>query len=36
VLGVLVPELLFSLAEGILFLLVAVWALPALARRARR
>ncbi len=36
VLGVFVPELLFSSAEGILFLLVAVWALPALARRARR
>jgi hypothetical protein len=34
-LGVAVPELLFSWVEGAVFLLVAVWALPALWERLR-
>jgi hypothetical protein len=34
-LGVVVPELLFSWVEGAVFLLLAVWILPALARRLR-
>jgi putative Ca2+/H+ antiporter (TMEM165/GDT1 family) len=33
--GVAVPELLFSWAEGAAFLLVAVWLLPALVGRLR-
>jgi hypothetical protein len=33
--GVAVPELLLSWVEGAAFLLVAVWALPALVRRLR-
>jgi hypothetical protein len=35
VLGVAVPELLFSWVEGALFLLLAVWVLPALWERRR-
>jgi hypothetical protein len=35
VLGVAVPELLFSWAEGAVFLLLAVWIVPALVRRLR-
>jgi hypothetical protein len=34
-LGVAFPELLFSWVEGAAFLLLAVWALPALVRRLR-
>jgi hypothetical protein len=34
-LGVAVPELLFSWVEGAVFLLLAVWALPALLERRR-
>jgi putative Ca2+/H+ antiporter (TMEM165/GDT1 family) len=34
-LGVAVPELLFSWIEGALFLLLAVWVLPALLARRR-
>jgi hypothetical protein len=34
-LGVAVPELLFSWIEGALFLLLAVWVLPALLERRR-
>jgi hypothetical protein len=34
-LGVAVPELLFSWAEGAAFLLLAVWVLPALLERLR-
>ena len=33
VLGVLVPELLFSWPVGAAFLLVAVWVVPSLVRR---
>jgi hypothetical protein len=33
VLGVTVPELLFSWVEAAVYLLVAVWILPALVRR---
>ena len=32
-LGVAIPELLFSWIEGAVYLLIAVWALPALLRR---
>jgi hypothetical protein len=35
VLGVVVPELLFSWVEGAAFLLLVVWIIPALARRLR-
>ena len=35
VLGVVIPELLFSWVEGAVFLLLAVWVLPALVRRLR-
>lgn len=35
VLGVAVPELLFSWVEGAAFLLIAVWLLPALVTRLR-
>ena len=35
VLGVAVPELLFSWVEGAAFLLIAVWLLPALVIRLR-
>jgi len=35
VLGVAVPELLFSWIEGAVYLLVAVWILPALVGRRR-
>lgn len=35
VLGVLVPELLFSWFVGVAFLLFAVWVLPELVRRRR-
>jgi hypothetical protein len=34
-LGIAVPELLFSWAEGAAFLLLAVWVLPALLERRR-
>ena len=34
-LGIGVPELLFSWVEGAVFLLLAVWILPALIRRFR-
>jgi hypothetical protein len=34
-LGVAVPELLFSWIEGAAFLLLAVWIVPALIRRLR-
>jgi hypothetical protein len=34
-LGVAVPELLFSWVEGAVFLLLAVWVLPALLERRR-
>jgi hypothetical protein len=34
-LGVAVPELLFSWVEGAVFLLLAVWVLPALLERLR-
>jgi hypothetical protein len=34
-LGVAVPELLFSWIEGAVFLLLAVWVLPALVERLR-
>jgi hypothetical protein len=34
-LGVAVPELLFSWIEGAVFLLCAVWAVPAFVRRLR-
>jgi hypothetical protein len=34
-LGVAVPELLFSWVEGAVFLLLAVWVLPALMERLR-
>jgi hypothetical protein len=34
-LGVAVPELLFSWVEGAVFLLLAVWVLPALLERMR-
>jgi hypothetical protein len=34
-LGVAVPELLFSWIEGAIFLLLAVWILPALVGRRR-
>jgi hypothetical protein len=34
-LGVAVPELLFSWIEGAVFLLLAVWVLPALLERFR-
>lgn len=34
-LGVAVPELLFSWIEGAVFLLVAVWVVPALLERLR-
>lgn len=34
-LGIAVPELLFSWVEGAVFLLLAVWILPALIRRFR-
>lgn len=34
-LGVAVPELLFSWIEGAVFLLLAVWVLPALLERLR-
>jgi hypothetical protein len=34
-LGVAVPELLFSWIEGAVFLLLAVWVLPALLERRR-
>jgi hypothetical protein len=33
--GIAVPELLFSWAEGAAFLLIAVWLLPALVSRLR-
>jgi hypothetical protein len=33
--GVAVPELLFSWVEGAVFLLLAVWVLPALLERRR-
>jgi uncharacterized membrane protein (DUF485 family) len=32
-LGVAIPELLFSWIEGAVYLLIAVWVLPALLRR---
>jgi hypothetical protein len=35
VVGVAVPELLFSWVEGAAFLLIAVWVLPALLERFR-
>ena len=35
VLGVAIPELLFSWVEGAAFLLLAVWVLPALVERVR-
>ena len=35
VLGVAIPELLFSWVEGAIFLLLAVWVLPALLERVR-
>jgi putative Ca2+/H+ antiporter (TMEM165/GDT1 family) len=35
VLGVAVPELLFSWIEGAVFLVLAVWVLPALVERLR-
>ena len=35
VLGVAIPELLFSWVEGAAFLLLAVWVLPALLERVR-
>ena len=35
VLGVAIPELLFSWIEGAIFLLLAVWILPALVGRRR-
>jgi hypothetical protein len=35
VVGVAVPELLFSWVEGAAFLLIAVWVLPALLERVR-
>jgi putative Ca2+/H+ antiporter (TMEM165/GDT1 family) len=35
VLGVAIPELLFSWIEGAAFLLLAVWVLPALLERFR-
>ena len=34
-LGVAVPELLFSWAEGAVFLLLAVWVVPAVLERRR-
>ena len=34
-LGVAVPEVMFSFVEGVVFVLVAVWLLPALYRRLR-
>jgi putative Ca2+/H+ antiporter (TMEM165/GDT1 family) len=35
VLGVAIPELLFSWIEGAVFLLLAVWVLPAVLERIR-
>lgn len=34
-LGVVVPEVMFSFVEGVVFVLVAVWVLPALFGRVR-